>query len=207
MRFWFVGDILRWMLDQIYALTGNYGWAVVIFTLVIRILLLPLDIKSRRSMKRMQAVQPKIDAINKKYADDREKLQRKTAELYKAEKISPLRPSGRTARRTLRPSGGTTRRTLRPSGGTTRRTLRPSGGTAGRILWPSGGTARRALWPSGRTAGRLRPSRRSDGRSETPGRSPSGNGRTPAGAGALRADGEGAGLQLRSEQEELRTPA
>ena len=90
MRFGPIGDILRWMLDQIYALTGNYGWAVLVFTLVIRLLLLPLDIKSRKSMKRMQAVQPLADELNKKYANDKEKLQRKMSELYKKEKVSPL---------------------------------------------------------------------------------------------------------------------
>ena len=90
MRFWFVGDILRWMLDLIYSWTGNYGWAVLIFTLIIRLLLTPLDIKSRRSMKRMTALQPRIDELNKKYANDKEKLNRKMGELYKAEKVNPL---------------------------------------------------------------------------------------------------------------------
>ena len=90
MRFGPIGDVLRWMLDQIYGLTGNYGWAVLIFTLIIRLLLLPLDIKSRKSMKRMQAVQPRMDELNKKYAQDKEKLNRKMSELYKQEKINPL---------------------------------------------------------------------------------------------------------------------
>ncbi len=90
MRFGFIGDILRWMLDLIHSLVGNYGWSVLIFTLLIRICLMPLDIKSRRSMKRMQAVQPRIDELNKKYKDDKDKLNRKMQELYQKEKISPL---------------------------------------------------------------------------------------------------------------------
>ncbi len=90
MRFGPIGDLLRWMLDLIYSLVGNYGWSVLIFTLLIRLILMPLDVKSKRSMKRMQAVQPRIDELNKKYANDKEKLNKKMQELYQKEKISPL---------------------------------------------------------------------------------------------------------------------
>lgn len=90
MRLGFIGDILRWALDLIYSLVGNYGWAVLIFTLLIRLVLMPLDIKSRKSMIAMQRVQPRIDELNKKYADDKDKLNQKMAELYKKEKINPL---------------------------------------------------------------------------------------------------------------------
>ena len=90
MRLGFIGDILRWALDLIYSLVGNYGWAVLIFTLLIRLVLMPLDIKSRKSMKAMQNVQPKIDELNKKYANDKDKLNQKMANLYKKEKINPL---------------------------------------------------------------------------------------------------------------------
>ncbi|MBO4298510.1 MAG: YidC/Oxa1 family membrane protein insertase [Clostridia bacterium] len=90
MRFGPIGDLLRWILDLIYSLVGNYGWSVLIFTLLIRIFLMPLDIKSKRSMKKMQAVQPRIDELNKKYANDKDKLNKKMQELYQKEKISPL---------------------------------------------------------------------------------------------------------------------
>ena len=83
-------SILRPLLETIYWIVPNYGWAVVIFTVVIRGVLLPLDIKSRRSMKRMSDIKPQLDALNAKYANDQEKLQRKTAELYKKEKINPM---------------------------------------------------------------------------------------------------------------------
>ena len=90
MRFGPIGDLLRWILDLIYSLVGNYGWSVLIFTLLIRIFLMPLDIKSKRSMKKMQLVQPRIDELNKKYANDKEKLNKKMQEIYQKEKISPL---------------------------------------------------------------------------------------------------------------------
>ncbi|NLG25817.1 MAG: YidC/Oxa1 family membrane protein insertase [Clostridiales bacterium] len=90
MRFGFVGDLLRSLLDLIYHVVPNYGWAVILFTLVIRLVLMPLDIKSKRSMKNMSKLQPQLEALNKKYAKDREKLNQKTQELYKKEKINPL---------------------------------------------------------------------------------------------------------------------
>ena len=90
MRFGFIGDILRWLLDLIYGFLPNYGVAIVIFVLIIRMCILPLDVKSRRGMKRMQDVQPRIDEINKKYAKDKERLNQKMADLYKKEKISPM---------------------------------------------------------------------------------------------------------------------
>ena len=90
MRFGFIGDILRWLLDLIYGIIPNYGVAILIFVLIIRLCILPLDIKSRRSMKRMQDVQPKLDELNKKYAKDKERLNQKTADLYKKEKINPM---------------------------------------------------------------------------------------------------------------------
>ena len=90
MRFGFIGDILRWLLDLIYGVIPNYGVAIVIFVLIIRMCILPLDVKSRRGMKRMQEVQPLMDELNKKYAKDKERLNQKMAELYKKEKISPM---------------------------------------------------------------------------------------------------------------------
>ena len=90
MRFGFIGDILRWLLDLIYGVIPNYGIAILIFVFIIRICIMPLEVKSRRGMKRMQEVQPKVDELNKKYAKDKERLNQKMADLYKKEKISPM---------------------------------------------------------------------------------------------------------------------
>ena len=57
---------LRWIMDMIYSVVGSYGLTIILFTLVIKLIILPLDIKQRNSMRRMQDIQPKIDAINKK---------------------------------------------------------------------------------------------------------------------------------------------
>ena len=90
LRFGFIGDILRWLLDLIYSMIPNYGIAILIFVLIIRVCLMPLEVKSRRGMKRMQEVQPLMDAINKKYANDKERLNQKMSDLYKKEKVNPM---------------------------------------------------------------------------------------------------------------------
>ena len=82
----FFQSILEW----IFSWVGNYGWAVVIFTLLIRLVLLPLDIKSKKSMRAMQKVQPKVLALQKKYANDKDKLNLKLNELYRKEHVSPM---------------------------------------------------------------------------------------------------------------------
>ncbi len=87
-NFNFISAFLKQVLDFIVSVVGNYGWSVIIFTLLIRLVLMPLDIKSRRSMMKTQALQPKIDALQKKYAKDRTKLNQKMQELYKTEGVS-----------------------------------------------------------------------------------------------------------------------
>ncbi len=77
------------LLTWINKLVGNYGWSIVIFTLLIRLVLLPLDIKSKKSMRAMTKIQPKVQALQQKYANDKEKLNQKTMELYRKEHVSP----------------------------------------------------------------------------------------------------------------------
>ena len=76
-------------LNWIYGWVGNYGWAVVIFTPLTRLVLMPLDVKSRRSMRATTRIQPKVQALQKKYANDKDKLNQKMMELYKKEHVSP----------------------------------------------------------------------------------------------------------------------
>ena len=78
------------VLEWIYSWCGNYGWSVVLFTLLVRFVLLPLDIKSKKSMRAMSKVQPKVQALQKKYANDKEKLNQKLNELYRKERVSPM---------------------------------------------------------------------------------------------------------------------
>ena len=84
----FISTFFKEILDFIFRLTGNYGWSVIIFTLLIRMLLLPLDLKSRKSMRAMSRLQPKLNELQRKYGNDKEKLTKKTQELYKQEGVS-----------------------------------------------------------------------------------------------------------------------
>ncbi len=66
------------------------GLAIVFFTILIRLVLLPLSLKGTRSMKAMQAMQPKVAALKKKYGDDKQKVQAETMKLYREEGVNPL---------------------------------------------------------------------------------------------------------------------
>ena len=77
-------------LNWINGWVGNYGWSIVLFTLIIRLVLLPLDIKSKKSMRAMTRIQPKMAALQAKYANDRDKLNQKMSELYRKEHVSPM---------------------------------------------------------------------------------------------------------------------
>jgi YidC/Oxa1 family membrane protein insertase len=77
---------LKW----VHGLIGNWGWAIIIVTALIKLLFYPLSQASGRSMAKMRAVAPRLKQIQESYKDDREKLGRAMMELYKKEKINPL---------------------------------------------------------------------------------------------------------------------
>jgi YidC/Oxa1 family membrane protein insertase len=77
-------------LTYLYALTGDWGVAIILLTIGIRILILPLTIKQTASMYEMQKIQPKIKALQAKYKDDKEKLQEETLKFYSENKVNPL---------------------------------------------------------------------------------------------------------------------
>ena len=77
-------------LSWINSWVGSWGWAMVIFTILIRLALTPLDLRSRAGMRKTQKIQPKLAELQKKYANDKEKLNQKTAELYKKEGVNPM---------------------------------------------------------------------------------------------------------------------
>ena len=85
-----MNEFLTGIIGWIYSVLGNYGWAIVVFTLLIRLVLMPFDYKSRVSMRRMSKVSPKMQALQKKYAKDQATLNQKMSELYKEEHVSPL---------------------------------------------------------------------------------------------------------------------
>lgn len=88
--FYFITKPLFFVLDWFFRLTGNFGVAILIVTVLIKILFFPLANKSYASMARMKAVQPQMLAIRDRYADDKVKQQQAMMELYRQEKINPI---------------------------------------------------------------------------------------------------------------------
>jgi YidC/Oxa1 family membrane protein insertase len=81
---------IGWALAKIYDLVPNYGVAIVLLTVLIRIVLLPLGIKQIKSMQAMQAIQPRVKEIQKKYKGNKQKAQEETMKLYKESGVNPL---------------------------------------------------------------------------------------------------------------------
>jgi YidC/Oxa1 family membrane protein insertase len=88
--FGFVGKWILLGLNALYRLCGNYGVAIILLTIVIRVILFPLNQKSFRSMKNMQALQPEITALQQKYKGDPKKSQAEMMKLYKEHKVNPM---------------------------------------------------------------------------------------------------------------------
>ena len=82
--------ILDIMLNGLYNITRNYAWAIILFTLLFKIITYPLNHASYKSMRRMQLVNPKIERIREQYKDNPEKLNAEIMAIYKKEKINPL---------------------------------------------------------------------------------------------------------------------
>jgi YidC/Oxa1 family membrane protein insertase len=78
--------LLKWL----HGLTGNWGWAIVVMTVLIKLAFYPLNAAAARSMGKMKIIAPKMKALQEQYANDKQQLQMKMMEMYKAEKINPL---------------------------------------------------------------------------------------------------------------------
>ncbi|MEW6184271.1 MAG: membrane protein insertase YidC [Thermodesulfobacteriota bacterium] len=85
-----VSKPLLWVLRFFNGFLHNYGWSIILLTVLVKILFWPLTHKSYKSMKDMQKLQPKIAKLREKYKDDRQKLNQETMALYKTYKVNPL---------------------------------------------------------------------------------------------------------------------
>jgi YidC/Oxa1 family membrane protein insertase len=81
---------LFWLLKWLHGLIGNWGWAIVVMTILIKGCFYPLNAAAARSMAKMKMVGPKLKALQEQYANDKQQLQLRMMELYKQEKINPL---------------------------------------------------------------------------------------------------------------------
>lgn len=86
----FVAAPMFWLLKWFHSFVGNWGWAIILLTILIKAVFYPLNATAGRSMGKMKLVGPKLKEIQAKYADDRVKLNQAMMELYKKEKINPL---------------------------------------------------------------------------------------------------------------------
>lgn len=85
-----IAQPIHWLLQKLHALVGNWGWAIVLLTLLVKTIFFPLQAASYKSMARMKAVTPRLTAIRERYGNDRVKMNQAMMELYKTEKINPL---------------------------------------------------------------------------------------------------------------------
>ncbi len=81
---------LFWLLKWLHGLIGNWGWAIIVMTILIKSAFYPLNHASARSMAKMKIVGPKMKALQEQYGKDKQQLQQKMMEMYKQEKINPL---------------------------------------------------------------------------------------------------------------------
>jgi YidC/Oxa1 family membrane protein insertase len=81
---------LFWLLKWLHALVGNWGWAIIILTILIKLVFYPLNAKAGRSMAQMKVLAPKMEKLKSLYGDDKQKLNQAMMELYRTEKINPL---------------------------------------------------------------------------------------------------------------------
>ncbi|MGA2024510.1 MAG: membrane protein insertase YidC [Steroidobacteraceae bacterium] len=81
---------LFWLLERVHSLVGNWGFTIIIVTLLLKLLFYPLSEASGRSMAKMKALAPRLNTLRETYKDDREKLNRGMMELYQREKVNPL---------------------------------------------------------------------------------------------------------------------
>ncbi|HDL85371.1 MAG TPA: membrane protein insertase YidC [Candidatus Acetothermia bacterium] len=77
-------------LNILYRYTGNYGWAILLFTLITRVILFPLMRKQYHSMAKMQKLQPRLKKIQERFKDDKQLMQQKLMEMYKKEGVNPM---------------------------------------------------------------------------------------------------------------------
>ena len=81
---------LGYIIDLIYRVVQNYGLAIIIFTIIVKLCLLPLNIKSQKAMRKQQKIQPILQELQKKYANDQQKLQQEMMKLYKDNDVSMM---------------------------------------------------------------------------------------------------------------------
>jgi len=87
---WFLSSLLFSVMKTIYSVVGNWGWSIILVTVLIKLAFYRLSATSYRSMAGMRSLQPKLQALKERYGDDKVKMSQATMELYRQEKLNPL---------------------------------------------------------------------------------------------------------------------
>ena len=87
---WFISGLLFSLMKAIYSVVGNWGWSIVLVTVLIKLAFYKLSATSYKSMAGMRKLQPKLQALRERYGDDKAKISQATMEMYRQEKVNPL---------------------------------------------------------------------------------------------------------------------
>ncbi len=87
---WFISVIIFWLLKHIYNIVGNWGWAIILVTILIKLIFYKFSETSYKSMAKMRALQPKLEQLKERFAGDKQQISKATMELYRKEKVNPL---------------------------------------------------------------------------------------------------------------------
>ncbi len=87
---WWIGQPIFWMLKFLHSIVGNWGFAIILVTVVVKLILYPLSNAQYRSFGKMRKIQPKMQALKERFGDDRQKMGQETMKLYKKEGVNPL---------------------------------------------------------------------------------------------------------------------
>ena len=85
-----ISNLFGYLLNALYSVFNNYGIAIIVFSVILRIILIPITIKQQKSLKKSAELQEEMKEIQRKYRNNPEKLNQETIELYKREKLSPF---------------------------------------------------------------------------------------------------------------------
>ena len=86
----FFANLFGYVLNAIYEIVNNYGLAIIIFTILLKVIMLPISIKQQKTMKKTSKIQAEVKELQKKYSNDQMKLNQETLDLYKRENMSPF---------------------------------------------------------------------------------------------------------------------
>lgn len=85
-----IAQPIYWLMDKIHSLVGNWGWSIILLTMMIKLAFYKLSEASYKSMANMRRMQPRITALKERFGDDKQRMQQAMMEMYKKEKINPL---------------------------------------------------------------------------------------------------------------------